>query len=706
MTLSNILQTAYTGIAASQTAMRSVSNNIANVNTEGYSREQVVFEAQAYGGNVAGVKIGQIRRITDQFLEKAVYTAGADSGRYSIMQQFHDRLQAFIGSSDSDSGLSATMDRIFTSISTLAANASDSVRRQGAIDSLGRFTEEVEALAGQIQALRADASNQVQETIGTINDLLARIHELNPRIVALKVNNGNTSALEEQRAQALEQLSRLIDIRTVDAGNGALHVVTSSGTTLVDHSLYQLEYASPGTVVPETNFAQIRILSVHTNTGVKTDTGRVLDGDLASGKLKGLLDMRDRDLPAIASALGELARTFTEEINAAHNASSAVPAPASLSGRQTGLLGTDPHGFTGTSTFAVVDSAGKVVASTTIDFDALAGGTIDDVVAAINAGLGGAGTASFVNGRLTIAATAAGNGVAVADDPASPSSRAGKGFSHFFGLNDLITSRYNTTFATGVAATDAHGFAGGGSVHMELRDASNRIIASYTLTMAAGGTFNDILNSLNSPAGLGNYMTFSLDAQGQLVATPKPGYSGAQIHVISDSTSRGGTGVTFNSFFGVDRSAQAKIASGLEVRQDIAANPSRMALARYNTSAAVGETALGIGDQRGAGALLDVSTRTFTFGKAGDLASVSATLSEYMGLLLGDAAMKAQRVDAAGADANALLTTVTQRRDDYSGVNLDEELSNMIVFQNSYNAAARLMTTAKEMYDTLLSVAQ
>lgn len=705
MTLSNILQAAYTGISASQAALRSVSNNIANVNTSGYSREQVMFEAQAYGGNVAGVKIGQIRRVTDQFLEKAVYSAGADAGRYSIMQQFHDRLQGFIGASDSKSGLGASLNKIFTSISTLTANAGDAVRRQGAVDSLDRFAEEVEALAGQIQALRADASNQAMETVDSVNDLLARIHELNPRIVALKVTNGNTSALEEQRSQALEQLSQLMDIRTIDAGNGAIHVATSSGTTLLDHSLYQLDYPSPGTVVPETNFSQIRIMAVHVGTGVRTDTGKVLDGDLAGGKLKGLLDMRDKELPAVASSLGELARAFTDELNAVHNANSAVPAPAALSGRQTGLLGTDRHGFTGASTFAVVDQAGRLVASTTVDFDALAGGSINDVIAQINAGLGGAGSASFVNGQLKITASGAGNGIAVADDPANASDRAGKGFSHFFGLNDLIASRYNTHFATGVAGTDNHGFAAGGSVHMEIRDTSNRIITSYTLTMA-GGSFNDILADLNSPAGLGNYMTFSLDAQGQLVSTPKPGYSSAQIHVVSDSTNRGGTGVNFNSFFGLDRSAQAKIAGGLSVRSDIASNPFNLALAKYDTAAVAGGVALGVGDQRGANALFDISTGKFSFGKAGDLSAVSATLSEYMGLVVGDAAMKAQRTDAGVADAVTLLTTVSQRRDDHSGVNLDEELSNMIVFQNSYNAAARLMTTAKEMYDTLLSVAQ
>ena len=706
MTLSNIISSAYSGLSASQAALRSVTNNIANVNTSGYSREEVMFEANAYGGQIAGVKIGQIRRVTDQFLEKAVYDASGDSGRYSIMQQFHDRLQGLIGSSDSESSISAQLDSIFTAISTLTNDAGDSVRRQGVVDSLSRFTEEVEYLSSQIQGLRADASNQAMETVKTINDLLSRIHDLNPRIVQTKVTNGNASALEEQRAQAIEELSSLIDIRTVDAGDGSVEIVTANGTTLLDKSLYQLDYQSPGVVAPETNFPQIRILSVHPGTGTLSDTGTVLDGKLSSGKLKGLLDLRDKELPAVAAELGELARAFADEVNAVHNASSAVPAPNALTGRQTGLLGTDPHGFTGTSTFAVVDKDGRVVAKTSINFSALpANATINDVVTLINSGLGGAGTASFTDGKLTIKANAASNGVVVADDAAAPSSRGGRGFSHFFGLNDLIVSKQNTSFATGVAGANAHGFTPGGSMYLEVRDTSNRIIGSYTLTVGAG-TFNDIINELNGPGALGNYMTFSLDAQGQLVATPKSSYASAEIHVVSDSTQRGSTGVSLSSFFGLGHGAQAKIAGGLSVRSDIESNPFNLALARFDTSALVGETALGEGDQRGANALFDLSNKMLTFGKAGDLASVSASLSEYMGFMLGDAAMKAQRADTGAADANTLLTTVVQRRDDYSGVNLDEELSNMIVFQNSYNAAARLITTAKEMYDTLLAVVQ
>lgn len=706
MSISSIIHSAYSGLAASQTALRSVSGNIANVNTPGYGREEVTLESLAYGGMTGGVKIGQIRRVTDQFLENAVYSAGGDAGRFSKLQEFHDRLQGLIGSPDSKSGIGARMNNIFTAVATVAADPADAVRRQGVIDSIQRFTDEVGRLSDDIQKLRADASNQAMETVKTINSLLARIHELNPRIVREKVVSGNIGALQEQRAQALEQLSQLIDVRPVEMEDGSIHVATASGLVLVDKTVRELDYVSPGSAAPETNFPQIRVLSVNSGTGEKTDTKTALDGEIRSGRLKGLLELRDQDLPAIAASLGEMARSFMDQVNAVHNSNAAVPPPNRLSGSQTGLIGTDPHGFKGISTFAVTDQAGKVVAKTTVDFNALPPGTtLDDVITQINTGLGGAGTVSLAGGRMAIQATDPSHGVVIADDPANPSSRGGRGFSHYFGLNDLVVANQPSNFATGVKGSDPHGFLPGGTMHMELRDTSNRIIGSYTLSIS-GSTFDDMLTDLNAPGGLGNYMTFSLSAEGQLIATPKPGYSGAQIHVVSDTTNRGGTGTTVGAFFGVGHGVKAKSTIGMNVRKDIQNNPYMLSLAKFELSAAVGSVALGRGDQRGAAALRDLSTASLKFEQAGGVAAVTASLSQYMGFVLGDAAMKAQRAEASAEDSDALLSNVTKRRNDFSGVNLDEEMSNMLVFQNSYNASARLMTTARDMYDTLLSLVQ
>ncbi|NWP89459.1 flagellar biosynthesis protein FlgK, partial [Escherichia coli] len=105
---------------------------------------------------------------------------------------------------------------------------------------------------------------------------------------------------------------------------------------------------------------------------------------------------------------------------------------------------------------------GTLVASTKIDFDALGpNATIDDMVAAINTGLGGAGTASFANGKFSIAANGTGNGVAIGQDATKPSARAGQGVSQFFGLNDLVRSDTSSLVSSGFTAGDPHGFGAG-----------------------------------------------------------------------------------------------------------------------------------------------------------------------------------------------------------------------------------------------------
>lgn len=706
MSISNILHMAYTGLSASQTVMRSISNNVANVNTEGYGRETVSLQALAYGANNGGVQVAAIRRVTDKFLESAVYAANGDAGQYDKMAEFHSRLQGLIGSPDSNSGLAARLNDITSAIADVTADPADAVRRRAVIDSVQSMTDEISRISSDIQQLRADASNQIVETVTTINSLLERIHSLNPLIVRENMISGNSGGLQEQRAQALQQLSQLIDIRTEEADDGSVQVATTTGVVLVDQTLRQLEYLSPGSAAPETNFSQIKIYNLDPRTNQKVDTGTVLDGDIRSGRLKGLLTLRDQQLPALAEELGELARQFTEQINAIHNASTAVPPANALTGRQTSLATSDPLHFTGVSTFAVVDANGVIVAKSTVDFDALGSGTpISALLAQVNADLGGAGTLSLTNGQLSFTATNSGNGVVIADDETNPSDRGGRGFSHFFGMNDLIVADQTSNYNTGVQGSDAHGFTLGGTTYMQVRDASNRLVGDYTLTVA-GATFDDLLTQLNDPAGMGRFMTFSLDAEGQLISTPKPGYENADIRVVSDTTNRAGTGTTISSFFGVGHSVKASAVTGLGVRDDIISDPYKLSLAKLDTGAAIGETALGTGDQRGAAALRDFANAAFTFEAAGNIATLSGTLSQYLGFVLGDSAIMASQASASSDDAKALLSNVTKRRDDYSGVNLDEELSNMLIYQNSYSAAARLMTTARDMYDTLLTVIQ
>lgn len=125
----------------------------------------------------------------------------------------------------------------------------------------------------------------------------------------------------------------------------------------------------------------------------------------------------------------------------------------------------------------------------------------------------------------------------------------------------------------------------------------------------------------------------------------------------------------------------------------------RLPLARLQLDAAIGTKAIGAGDIRGANAFVDALAAPADFGKDG-----TSTITSFASRLLGSAGSAASLAQTAADDASARLSDTVNRRDSYSGVNVDEELAQMVVLQNSYSAAARVMTTASQMYDTLLNM--
>lgn len=703
MTIGSIFNSALSALNANQKALQITSTNIANVNTPEYARQRVQQETLSIAGFAAGVKISDVQRITDRFLQTAAYGATAEAAKFGAQTAFHDRLQALLGRPDDNSSVPGRLDAMFAGAAELVIDPTSSGRRQNFLSLIDDFSNEVSRLSNELQNLRSEASTQISQDITGINAAIERIHKLNPQIIREQVLGGNVSGLEEQRDQALKQISSLIDIRVAYNPDGSVHISTTSGRALLDSSAYQLQYAPPSAVTADTQFPQITVHQIHPTTGVVNPNGKALDPHLGSGTLRGLLDMRDSVLVDIAHELGELSRNAIDQINAVHNANTAVPAPNSLTGRNSGLLLTDLQGFTGQSTFVVVDAAGVEVNSVAIDFTALGGAaTINDVVNAVNAGLGADGTLSLVNGVMTLTATNPANGVLIAQDATLPSDRAGRGFSHFFGMNDLMQARVPSFYETGFAATDAHAFTPGQTVDFGLVGPNGEVVSNYTLTIA-GPTFNDILTDLNGAGALGNFMSFSIDANGALVSTPAPSFEGYTLHVNGDSTSRGGTGVSFSGLFGVGPRYDMDTAREVSVVSRIDGNRGLLALAQYDTTAAPGTPAITIGDSRGALAFQTLESQVVSFGAAGRLGSLGLSLSQYAANVLSNTGLVAAQAEDSAIDNAALAREIENRLTEVSGVNLDEELANMVMFQNAYNAAARLITAAQEMMDSLLA---
>ncbi|WP_114955030.1 flagellar hook-associated protein FlgK [Sphingosinicella terrae] len=697
MALNDILGSALSGLAASQAGLRSVSNNIANVSTPGYARERVTLSTGVTGGRVNGVVVSEPARIADRFLEATVYRRSGDMGRADVAAAYLDRLQSLLGAPGAEGGLPTRLDQVTASAIAMTSSASSEQTVAAFTGNVQDALISMQQLDRDVSALRGDVETEVGFTIEKINGLLQRIHELNDTVARLDVLGRSSAGAGDQRMSAVQELSGLVNVTVREQPDGRVSIDTASGAALLDRRLRQLSYPTTGQGVSQSSYPSISLHFAEPDGSLGPATGERIDSAAAGGRLGGLLDLRDRALPEFSDKLGVLFGGLAETLNAVSNAGTTVPAPSRLDGRQTGLVGTDRLGFTGTAVFAVVKTNGELVAKTSVDFSALGPtATVDDAVAAVNAGLGGTATAAFVNGTLTLTATAAGQGVAVAQDPAVPSDRAGTGFSQYFGLNDLVRSADSALTPPGFVAGDPHGFGTGETTELILRDPSGRALVRYTLTPSTGGTMGDLLTDLNA-SPIADFGTFSIDDRGRFRFDADPGVNGASLSIPADSTDRFGTGRSFTALSGLTGTSTGLDAA--EVRPVILGSASQLPLARLDTAAAVGAPAIGAGDIRGATDFVNRLSEAVDFGSDGE-----ATIERFAGLVLGRAGMQASQAADRLADATARREDAVNRRDAYSGVNIDEELSQLVIFQNSYSAAARVMSTATEMYDTLIAM--
>jgi flagellar hook-associated protein 1 FlgK len=203
---------------------------------------------------------------------------------------------------------------------------------------------------------------------------------------------------------------------------------------------------------------------------------------------------------------------------------------------------------------------------------------------------------------------------------------------------------------------------------------------------------------------MGSYVNFSLDSNGALTTTPASGFESYKIRVVSDSTTRGTTNTSFSQLFGIGDNYVADAATGIVVNPTIMTDQSKLALGQLDTSVAAGQPVLTAGDNRGAITLANVATKTMDFADYGTLKSINSTLSQYAGTVLANTGIQASQTSQLSQDASSLKSAVDQKQADASGVNLDEELSNMIVYQNAYAAAGRVIKVAQDVYDTLLQI--
>lgn len=702
MSLSGILAGATSGLKANSSALSVVSSNVSNVDTTGYVKRttnMTTLESAANG--VIGVDASDISRTVSKYLDQETYSSLGTSSQYDTENSLYDQVNAMLGEVGDGTSLASELSDITSSLSTASQSSSLDSSTSTVVSALNTFASKVSSLYTQLSTLRNSASDQVSTSVTSINTLVKQISDLNTQIQNQTAMGNDATGLADQRDSAIQSLAKLVDINTVTQSDGSVKITTTDGTLLVGSSYAVLSYSGGDS---SSGYDNIDLTYANVNTGKTTGVVDTFDQHVTSGSLEGLLTMRDTTIGQLQTELGSLAQGAANAYNTVSNQYSSNPPPQTLTGRQTGLTESENLNTSGSTTIGVTDSSGNLVSSTSFDFSGM---SIDDIVSTINSGLGSDATASYQNGKLVISATDSTDGIVI-DSSANTGTTD---FSTFFGLNDVFQTSIPSLSTTGLSGSSSANLVADGAITLTLKDSSGAVVKTGTVTVTSGDTISTVLSNLNtamSNTSTGaNTVSFSIDSSGVVTTSYAAGYSGDTLTVTADSTERGDsttsrTGISLTELLGIGDNTTSAYAAQFATASGLASNTLPVETVSIGT---VGKQAVTSGDSTGAVALENVETTTLSFKKAGSLAATNTTLSNYANAIYQDISTRSTQASDNYTTQSDRLTEAQKLQSDSEGVNLDEELANMVIYQQAYNASAKLLTTYSDLFDTLLNAA-
>ena len=295
------LATALSGLIAEQGALESTTNNVSNVNTPGYSREQpvlvssdpVVVDPLTFG---TGVTLQSVESIRDPILESRIQQETQTQGQFSSLGSALQQTQVNFASNTGDIGTSIS--NFFDSVNQLSTNPADLSLRQGVLTSAGNLATSFNTTANNLTQQRSNLDLSVVQTVAQINQFTQQIAQLNGQISTLQNVGENAGTFIDQRTQLIDQLSSLVDVSVIPSDN-TITLTTANGTSLVTgQQSFQLQ-------------TQANSLGLHDIYGQGAD----ITSKIVSGQLGGTLQARDQQIPAIQAQLDTLAAGLADSVN-------------------------------------------------------------------------------------------------------------------------------------------------------------------------------------------------------------------------------------------------------------------------------------------------------------------------------------------------------------------------------------------------------
>jgi len=314
MGITSILNIAKNALFAQQTSLQILSNNVANVNTKGYARQEAVLtEADSVrtdsglllGG---GVRIDRIMSHYDKYLEYSIAKQNNALEEQRTYEKFFGRIESVLD--ENNSKLTSNITAFFNSWQGLSADPLSSVARADVAMKATNLCQGIRNTYGELKNLQIEADNNVANEVQEINNLLASIAELNKKTYEAAADGSESAGFASQRLIALQELSGKLNLQYFEDQNGGLTVMTTDGKSLVEKgNVYELSVERSVT----DNFYRVYWNGNSVNSVDIT-------GNISGGSLKGLIDLRDTQLTGFMDSVDDLAQSLMTEVNAIHSA--------------------------------------------------------------------------------------------------------------------------------------------------------------------------------------------------------------------------------------------------------------------------------------------------------------------------------------------------------------------------------------------------
>ncbi|AVQ84066.1 flagellar biosynthesis protein FlgK [Variovorax paradoxus] len=649
----SMFYTGLSGLGVARTALMTTAHNTANVYTAGYSRQvaeiatgSAISSGSGYIGT--GANVTTVSRSYDRYLTAQLASAQSNSVALATNGTQINRIDTLLA--DKTSGISALMQNFFTSIQGVANTPADPAARQQMISSAQALASKFRSTDQYLSDLNSSVNEQIDGSVDQINTYASKIAGLNQQISqATAMASGQPpNDLLDQRDLLVSQLSQVVDVKVLQQDNGKYNVFIATGQSLVVG-----DYASQMVSV---NSAADPTRKAVALKGFGGNTAELDDGTFKGGVLGGLMTFRSETLIPTQNSIGRLAMSVADAVNAQHK------------------LGVDLNGALGQNFFnqavpGVMSNAKNTgnleIGASLTDASKLT--TSDYDVSVTN-----------VSGTLTYTVTRLSDKTSMGSFTAFPINFDGVSLTAASG-----TAQAGDSFLVQPTRTGAR------DLDVAVRDPAKVAAASPLVTgNTAGNKGSAALGTATVDASypgtpLAGTVTLSFDAAtGNL--TGFPATSAVSVTLPNGTTTNYPAGTP------VPYSAGAKMSfDGVTVSMTGAPAQGDTFTIKNNTS--------GVSD--GSNALLLGALQ-----RKAVMANGTSTFNGAYSQLVSEVGNRAMAVKVAAATQDSVTGQIKASQQAVSGVNQDEETANLLMFQQMYQANAKVIQTASTMFDAILGI--